>query len=384
METKNETFTRTVVCPLETSNTKNKIVQDAINEWQTITRVAAERMPSIDEAHWRPQDVTLSHFVKNEFPDTNLFVHDARQAVFKVAEAFQSWKKLGRRGDYPIGQFGDSSYIRLCGCCRDDPVVQNDRGFGLQVSFEPWTDPVWFHMNTRPYHEQVLERVVDESMDARSGTIELRFDGNDQLAAHVTVTENVEVVVADSVDTVLGVDLGERAIYASAIVGRDGAVLDANITPGKEFRHHRDRITQKIADAQERGNLSHVIQKLSGQRARYTDHITHVCSKEIVAMAEDHHPAVIVLEDLRGHRSQTGAYEWPEHQMREKIIYKATERGIPVKLINPANTSIECNKCGVNNADSRDGNVFQCTDCGYECHADLNAAVNIANRYRNA
>ena len=50
-----------------------------------------------------------------------------------------------------------------------------------------------------------------------------------------------------------------------------------------------------------------------------------------------------------------------------------------VEKINPAFTSQRCSACGHVNQKSRESQaVFRCTACGYACHADVNAAINIA------
>ncbi len=50
-----------------------------------------------------------------------------------------------------------------------------------------------------------------------------------------------------------------------------------------------------------------------------------------------------------------------------------------VQKINPAFTSQRCSACGQVDGKSRESQaVFGCTACGFACHADVNAARNIA------
>jgi transposase len=50
-----------------------------------------------------------------------------------------------------------------------------------------------------------------------------------------------------------------------------------------------------------------------------------------------------------------------------------------VETINPAFTSQRCSACGQVDRDSRESQAqFRCTACGFACHADVNAAINIA------
>ena len=50
-----------------------------------------------------------------------------------------------------------------------------------------------------------------------------------------------------------------------------------------------------------------------------------------------------------------------------------------VEKVSPAFTSQRCSACGQVDPDSRESQaVFRCTACGFACHADVNAAINIA------
>jgi len=68
---------------------------------------------------------------------------------------------------------------------------------------------------------------------------------------------------------------------------------------------------------------------------------------------------------------------------RAEIRYKAVEKGIPVKTVNPRNTSKECHACGEVGYRPQQA-TFKCTNdaCWMgEYQADVNGAVNIADRY---
>ncbi|WP_371340838.1 transposase [Halorientalis sp. IM1011] len=61
---------------------------------------------------------------------------------------------------------------------------------------------------------------------------------------------------------------------------------------------------------------------------------------------------------------------------------KAREAGLPVRYVRPEYTSQMCHECG--HIGHRNGDEFRCTngECWVsEYHADINAAVNIADRH---
>jgi IS605 OrfB family transposase len=149
--------------------------------------------------------------------------------------------------------------------------------------------------------------------------------------------------------------------------------------PGREFRHYRERLQEKRDRLGEQGDLRG-LRKTRDEQRRYTEQVLDTASREIVDLAVEHAPAKLRLEDLTHYR-ETAAdpiHDWPFAELQGKIAYKAKAEGIPVETVNPRNTSVTCRKCGQTNREYRDGDEFSCTRCGYEVHADVNAAINIA------
>lgn len=66
--------------------------------------------------------------------------------------------------------------------------------------------------------------------------------------------------------------------------------------------------------------------------------------------------------------------------LQNLIDYKAEEAGVVVVRVNPRNSSRECSKCEHIAAGNRFGDVFRCLGCGFEAHADTNAATIILGR----
>jgi len=75
------------------------------------------------------------------------------------------------------------------------------------------------------------------------------------------------------------------------------------------------------------------------------------------------------------------SHEWAVKRLYEYVAYEAHPRGITVEQGDPENTSRRCSTCGVTHPENREGDDFECLNCGYETHADYNAAKNIGSRY---
>ena len=106
---------------------------------------------------------------------------------------------------------------------------------------------------------------------------------------------------------------------------------------------------------------------------------------------------MIRVEDLRigaMTRSAKGTRDSPGRNVRAKaglnrgilrsgwgLLARRLEQKAPgrVEKISPAFTSQRCSACGQVDGKSRESQaVFRCTACGFACHADVNAARNIA------
>jgi IS605 OrfB family transposase len=369
-----QTVTQTVVAPLETSNEKSAKVQTAVEEFAEMCSYLGDMMASIDPYERRPNNPALYRLVTREFPSDERTVGSkvALAVTRHVAAAYQSYQARNDGGERPT--FGEEAFFRLD--TQSFTLVENDRGFGVKANFIPY-DPVWFHIEPRPYVRKYLDRVVNGGAEA--GTAEFRLHDDGGVSLHLPVSWDVEVYEPAEVNTTVGVDIGENVIYAAAVVGADGDVNAVEMQCGAEFRHYRERLQQKRDRLQQADDLRGLKATRDDQR-RYTEQVLDTASKEIVDLAVEHRPAVIHLEDLTHYRetARDPIHDWPFAELQSKIAYKSKSEGIPVEVVNPRNTSITCRKCGQTNREYREGSVFCCSRCGYEVHADVNAAVNIA------
>ncbi|PSQ23235.1 hypothetical protein BRD04_03350 [Halobacteriales archaeon QS_9_67_17] len=371
-------ITRTIRCKLQTSAAKNELVRQGIDAYQQVAAHMADVLPSYPAYEWNLQNTQMYHQSKRALPDddTNYKTTLAQMAKNDVVESFTSWRERGQQGESPRGAFGDADYLTLR---HDDcQVHENDRGWGLKTSFISY-NRVWFHLQPGNYQREFLSRVTDEDDPASAGSCELHFQADGTLYAHLTVTWPVEVYKPEDVTTTVGVDLNDDPLVCMAVVTGD-TVETVEMESGSEYRHHRERVKKRRAEAMRQNNLK-AVKETRLQYRRYTDHITNVASQRVVETAAAHAPAVINLEELTDYRetAEDPIHDWPFAEIQEKIAYKAREEGIPVQKIDPRNTSVTCRMCGETNPTFRDEREFNCGSCGYEVHADVNAAINIAH-----
>jgi putative transposase len=193
---------------------------------------------------------------------------------------------------------------------------------------------------------------------------------------HITFEQGEDIEETTEDDTVMGVDLGINQLAVTST---------GKFWNGGELNHRRDEYERVRGNLQETGTRSaHLtIKQIGGTESNYNENYLHNISKELVEEAVENNCTVIVFEDLTGireHMSNVRDFHvWAFNQLYEYVEYKARAEGIDVEQVEPQYTSKLCSYCGCEG--NRDGERFECLECGREYHADYNASKNIAWRY---
>jgi len=78
-------------------------------------------------------------------------------------------------------------------------------------------------------------------------------------------------------------------------------------------------------------------------------------------------------------RSSIGSWNYAYWLMRLEQLCE--DNRISFRTVSPYNTSITCPVCNLADSRNRVGEVFKCQACGYTDNADINAALNIVQRF---
>jgi len=108
-------------------------------------------------------------------------------------------------------------------------------------------------------------------------------------------------------------------------------------------------------------------------------------ANELVVEAIEDGCTVVVFEDLTDIRDRMPNarrfHGWAFRRLYGCVSYKAEERGTHVEQVFSKNTSRQCSSCGFSYGDNGQlQDTSCCQSCGYENHADYNAAKNIGYR----
>jgi putative transposase len=208
---------------------------------------------------------------------------------------------------------------------------------------------------------------------------------------HVAFTVIPKPVAGPGTGEVVGIDLG---VKVSAALSTGEMLTVPGLTPREAVRLHR--LQRKLARASRgsvrRGKVKTAIARL---RARESDRRRDWCEKLSTDLARRFD--VIRVEDLNIKamtRSAKGTTESPGRNVRAKaglndgirksgwgrLVRRLGDKAPGrVERVAAGYTSQRCSACGHVARKSRESQaVFRCVACGYACHADVNAARNIA------
>ena len=300
---------------------------------------------------------------------------------------------------------------QLCGNSYDATELHDDHPVrftneGLQLDHQPqkvieWYVKIphhedyhlWIPARANPEQRDWLEAVYAD--DAEMGDSRL-FERDGTWYLHITATRDVEDQSAASADerTPIGVDIGEASLVTVCHRDDSGSPVRPRLwaDDGKAVRRLRKTYFTVTRRLQKRGS-ERIAASYGDALWDQIDDRFHRVTREVVEYAESVENPVVVLEDLTYIRENMdyGAYMnrrlhgWGFAKLHAQIRYKAAEKGIPVETVNPRNTSKACHACGEHGYRPRQA-TFRCSNDGCwvgEYQADVNGAINIADRYRS-
>jgi putative transposase len=234
----------------------------------------------------------------------------------------------------------------------------------------------------------VMGKYQRERFSKHHGQCDLvrRKDGKWFLLVTVEMQDKTPTPATDFI----GVDLGVENLATDSAGERfSGADVEH---ARQKYDGQRQRLQQAGEKRKARGSrpkqIRRKLKKLSGKESRFRRHTNHHISKKLVAKAIGTGYG-IALENLKGIRNRARFRQsqrakmsgWSFFQLRVFIEYKAQFSGVPVVLVDPKYTSQMCSQCGhTEKANRISQSQFRCRACGFELHADINAALNIKAR----
>ncbi|WP_408006920.1 RNA-guided endonuclease TnpB family protein [Pseudalkalibacillus sp. A8] len=264
--------------------------------------------------------------------------------------------------------------FRKMWCCFNNQNLKIEKKSKLYtVSFPTLAKRIGVPVIAKPFQIKWLDQMISGSVKIGTGKL---YQKKKKWYLAISITWNVE---SSQGKKVMGIDLGLRYLAVASIGTKSFFFKGSKVAYTRRHFSARRRRLGKAKKLQ-------AIKNSKGKESRWMKDQNHKISRQIVNLALANGVGVIRMEDLTDIRNTTKSkkndqgrslHSWSFYQLKEFIKYKAEMIGIRFELVNPEYTSQTC-KCGHQAKENRNGLHFQCRECGYTCHADLNGAINIS------
>jgi putative transposase len=256
----------------------------------------------------------------------------------------------------------------------------------------------------RPGHVRRLSRRVGEVRVPKAGWVRFRWSRAvppevksyrvtlDRAGRwHIAFAVIPEPIVGPGNGQTVGIDRG-IAVSAALSTGEMLTAPGLSARRNKRLRRLQRRLARAKRGSNRRAGVKLTVARLRAREADARKDWAEKASTDIARRFD-----LIKVEDLRIRnmtRSARGIAGAPGQNVRQKaglnreilrsgwgLLARRLEDKAPgrVEKVRPAFTSQRCSVCGHVDAGSRESQArFVCTACGFACHADVNAAKNIA------
>jgi putative transposase len=223
-----------------------------------------------------------------------------------------------------------------------------------------------------------LRAVIHRPIEGKPKTCTLKREGDQWFASIVCEIEAVEPV--QRTEPVVAIDRG-----LTNLIGDSDGLLVQNPkhleTALRRLAHAQRVVSRRKKGSKNREKAKVRVMCLHRKVRRQREHVLHCLS---TAYAQSHGTVVVEQLNVQGMiknphlaRHIAGA-GWS--RFVEMLRYKLAWNGGQLVEVPAQYSSQTCSACGVVDEESRRGERFCCTSCGYVDHADLNAAKVLKSR----
>ncbi len=261
-----------------------------------------------------------------------------------------------------------------------EPSEDSTFEYWLRISTLDKGHPLRVPVKLAAYHKQALKekkRNTSTTLCKRNGCWWL------------TLSFDEEVPLQTEKDAPLvGVDVG-IANFLTTSTGKQYGTFHGKLAR----RHKRDREKcrrkAKLRACLKKKGVTKLPSTSSVTGQRLTRHVRQEINRAVTLLIQDHASARIIYEELsvasmRFKARFMNAYLYASNlaHIPEQIKWAAAKRGMATHTVKAAYSSQECSRCHyVDRANRPNQQTFCCVRCGYQDHADHNAALNLASRW---
>jgi putative transposase len=256
------------------------------------------------------------------------------------------------------------------------PTQDTSFAYWLRVSTLEKGQPIFLPVQLAAYHERSL---AGKQLDS-SVALMRKADG-----WWLTLTYDEEVALQTEPDApVVGVDVGITHFLTTS-TGKHYGSFQGKLAKRHQQDHAKRRRKAKLRACLKKKGVERLP---STQNPKLARTVRQEINRAVNELYREHAGSQIALERLnvatmRFKARRMNAYLYASNlaHIPKQMAWGAAKRGMRATLVKSAYSSQECPQCHfVARSNRPEQQTFCCGVCGWEAHADHNAAVNIAAR----
>lgn len=237
---------------------------------------------------------------------------------------------------------------------------------------------------------------LSEKTGQKQYLVKISFDENKK-EIKITLVRDIEKNISDLKDKqILGIDVNTKH-NIFALSNYETQEIDNNLVNKivrekkklKEIQSQRDRL--KLPK-----EYSKRQKKIQDKINRQVEYLQNYACYQLLSTYKD---SILVMENLERNlkKCKLNNKQYEEelnyndlfsllriYSMKDTVIRMSGNYNVNVVLVNPDFTSQMCPKCGhISKNNRKSQETFCCEKCGHENNADINAAINIKDRFTN-
>ena len=260
-----------------------------------------------------------------------------------------------------------------------EPSEDSCFDYWLKISSLEFRKLLFVPVKLADYHRQALEgKTINTSvqLNKRDGTwwLTLSYD-------------EVVLVQTEPDAPVVGIDVG-IANFVTTSNGKHYGTFHGKLRERQKRDREKRRRKAKLRQCLEKKGAKSLPSTRSKSGQRLIRHVRQEINRAVNQCFAEHPAAQFAYEQLSvatmKHKARAmNAYMRASNlaHIPQQIAWNAAKRGVQATRVKSAYSSQECQRCHYpDQANRPDQQTFWCVVCGFQSHADLNAAVNIERR----
>ena len=267
-----------------------------------------------------------------------------------------------------------------------EPSQDSSFDYWLQIGTLEFRKPLLIPVKLAAYHKEQITDPKEGKVKKLNTSVQLnkREDG----AWWLTLSYD-EVVPIQTVPhaSVVGIDVG-IANFLTTSDGKHYGTFNGKLRERQKRDREKRRRKAKLRKCLEKKDVQKLPSTTSRSGQRLIRHVKQEINRAVNKCFAEHPNAQFAYEQLSvatmKHKARAmNAYMRASNlaHIPKQIAWNAAKRGVQATAVKSAYSSQACQMCHFTDRANRpDQQTFCCVVCGFQTHADLNAAVNIERR----